>query len=802
MLKNKALIEKLTLEQKAALTSGQTTWESYGIQNLVPKIFMSDGPHGLRKQTGAADHLGLNGSEPATCFPTAATLANSWDEKLLSKVGTALGHEARKLDVQMILGPGLNIKRNPRCGRNFEYFSEDPLLAGKMGAAIIRGIQSTGTIAAPKHFAANNQEYRRMASNSIIDERTFRELYLTNFEIAVKEGHPKAIMSSYNQVNGTYANENKHMLTEILRKEWGFGGFVVTDWGGDNDHPLALANGSNLAMPTLGVSGIKAVVAAVRSGRLPEADLDKRVDEFLTVILNSTVGQNQSQSVDWHKQHQIAHEAATESIVLLKNDQHILPLRAKSKVAIIGDFAKTPRYQGSGSSMVNAKNIETILGCLPDYPLDVTGFAQGYTRNARVNPQLVDEAVALAKASDVAVIFAGLDEISESEAVDRQNLKMPFNQVDLIDKIAQSGTPVVVALSAGSVIEMPWIAKVRGVVNGYLGGEAGASAMLSVLTGQHNPSGKLAESYPLTYSEVPFASDFPTTGRNVLYKEGLFVGYRYYERAKQKVLFPFGFGLSYTQFSYRDLKISSEGITVTIENTGNCAGTEVVQLYIGKSVTNLVRPVKELKAFAKVALAVGEHKTVQLKFDDKSFRFFDVSTQQWQVEAGVYELFVGSSLTDTRLQGQIVRDGVQAVPNAELRHYQNAKLAAVTITDFENLYGKKLPVVSNPLGHRIELGRNSTIAEMKSAKNWLARLVAHYLKRALARSQKQNQPNLNLLFIYNMPLRAIGKMSNGQFSDDMLAALLQVVNGHFWRGMIRLIHTYFVNRRENRQLKV
>lgn len=802
MLKNKKIIDKLTLMQKAALTSGQTTWESVSIADEVPQIFMSDGPHGLRKQTGAADHLGLNGSEPATCFPTAATLANSWDESLLTKVGHALGDEARKLDVQMVLGPGLNIKRNPRGGRNFEYFSEDPLLAGKMGAAIIRGIQSTGTIAAPKHFAANNQEYRRMASNSVIDARTFRELYLTNFEIAIKEGHAKAIMSSYNQVNGTYANENKLMLTSILRQEWGFDGFVVTDWGGDNNHPLAIANGSNLAMPTLGVSGIKAVVAAVKDGELSEADLDQRVDEFLTVVLNSTAGQNQNRVIDWDKQHQIAHEAATKSIVLLKNDQHILPLQAAQQVAIIGDFAKTPRYQGSGSSMVNAKQVETILDCLPDYDINVSGFAQGYTRQAKVDHSLVAEAVILAKKSDVAVIFAGLDEASETEARDRPDLKMPFNQVDLINKVVQSGTPVVVVLSAGAVVEMPWLKGVHAVVHGYLGGEAGASAMLEALTGGYNPSGKLAESYPITYDEVPFGDDFPATGRNVFYKEGPFVGYRYYEKAHKRVLFPFGFGLSYTTFAYRDLKVTDDGITVTVKNTGSTGGAEVVQLYVGKPDSNLIRPAKELKAFAKVDLAVGEQQTVQLKFDDKTFRFFDQATQQWQVEAGTYQLSVGASLTDIRLQAQITRSGITVAANQRLKPYQNADLAAITMADFEALYDGKLPIVSHQVGHRIEIERNSTIAELSHAKNWLARLVARYLRSALQRSQKKNQPDLNLLFIYNMPLRAIGKMSNGQFSDEMLVALLRMVNGHFFGGLVKLVQAYFVNQRETRQLEV
>jgi len=452
--------------------------------------------------------------------------------------------------------------------------------------------------------------------------------------------------------------------------------------------------------------------------------------------------------------------------------------------------------------MVNAKQVETILDCLPDYDMAVTGFARGYTRKARIDSQLVDEAMKLAKKSDIAVIFAGLDEVSETEARDRPDLKMPFNQVDLINKVVQSGTPVIVALSTGSVVEMPWLDGVQAVVNGYLGGEAGASAMLEVLTGGYNPSGKLAESYPLTYAEVPFGEDFPTTGRNVLYKEGPFVGYRYYEKAEKKVLFPFGFGLSYTEFTYRNLEVDADGVSVIVKNTGAYDGAEVVQLYVGMPDSNLIRPVKELKAFAKVQLAVGEQKKVQLKFDDKTFRFFDRESHRWEIESGTYELSVGSNLMDIRLHSQIIRSGTMTVPNVQLKPYQKADLKAVTMADFAALYGGKLPIVSHQIGHRIEIERNSTMAELSQSKNWVARLVAHYLRIALQRSQKKDQPDLNLLFIYNMPFRAIGKMSNGQFSDEMLTALLRMINGHFFGGLTKLIQAYFDNRRENRQLKV
>lgn len=796
MLNNQKIIEQLTLAEKAALTTGQSTWQTYAVADKIPAIFMADGPHGLRKQTGATDHLGLNASEPATCFPTAATLANSWDENLIGQVGAALGNEARALDVQVVLGPGLNIKRNPRCGRDFEYYSEDPYLAGKMGAAMIRGIQSTGTFASPKHFAANNQEYRRMASNSLIDERTLRELYLTNFEIAVKEGKPRVLMSAYNEINGIYAHENKYLLEDILRKEWGFKGFVVSDWGGDNDHVAAVQNGGNLAMPTLGANGPLEIIQAVKSGELAEETLNQRVDELLTQILQSTAGKNTQQQVDWSHQHQVAHKAAAESIVLLKNKAATLPLADTTKVALIGDFAKQPRYQGAGSSLVNAQQVENMVATAVDQPITFIGYEQGYQRNGIVDHELSAAAVALANKSDVAVICAGLDEISESEGLDRTDLKLPDNQVELINTLAQTSTPIIVVLSAGSVIEMPWLDKVAAVVHGYLGGEAGASAMWDVLIGKQNPSGKLAETYPLTYEDVPFGKEYPTTQRDVYYKEGPFVGYRYYTTAEKPVRFPFGFGLSYTTFAYSDLHVASSGVTAMVKNTGEREGNEVVQLYIGKSDSQLIRPRRELKGFTKVHLAPGEAKQINIRFDDKAFRYFDVTSNSWQVEAGTYDILIGASVDDIRLRGTIVEAGQNVAPALNLVHYRKADLSQVTLADFSALYGQTLPAVKTEIGQQLAI--NSTIAEMRYAKNWLARQVYRYLKHALAKSEAKGKPDLNLLFIYNMPFRAIAKMTNGQVSLDMVNAILRMVNGHFWSGLTRLINHYFKNRKQNK----
>ena len=491
-LKYENIIKQMTLAEKAQMMSGKNTWETVDFEKYgIPSMFMSDGPHGLRRQAGAGDHLGLNASLPATCFPTAASVANSWDEKLGEKIGEALAEEAVTMGVNVILGPGLNIKRSPLCGRNFEYFSEDPYHAGKMAAAYIRGIQSKGIAACPKHFAANSQELRRMANDSVVDERTFREIYTTGFEIAVKEGKAKSIMSSYNEVNGMYANENKHMLQEILVDEWGFDGFVVSDWGGSNDHALGVKNGSHLEMPGTGKAGMNDIIRAVKSGNLEEEILDQRLDELLDVIFatHQATEDAKGKKFDVEAHHNLARKAAEESIVLLKNEDNILPLKPGTKVAVIGDFAKTPRYQGAGSSLVNpTKQPEAILDIIGKSGLEVTAYGQGYIRNKKPNEKLMKAAVEAARNADVVLFFGGLDEISESEGLDRTHMHMPTAQDTLLNELTTVNSNVIVVLSAGSAIEMPWFQYVRGIVHGYLGGQAGASAMMNVLTGKVNPS--------------------------------------------------------------------------------------------------------------------------------------------------------------------------------------------------------------------------------------------------------------------------------------------------------------------------
>lgn len=553
-MKHRVIIEKMTLEEKTAVLSGKNTWETRAVNRLeIPAIALSDGPHGIRKQAGAGDHLGLNASLPATCFPTAATIANSWDEGLGEALGQALGEEAAAQGVDILLGPGLNIKRSPLCGRNFEYFSEDPYLAGKMAASYVRGIQSRGVHACPKHFAVNSQELRRMAMNAVVDERTLREIYLTGFEIAVKEGGARSIMTSYNQVNGTYANENKHLLQDILRGEWGFDGLIVTDWGGSNSHTAGVAAGSDLEMPSPGLDSARELAAAVLEGRLAEEDLDSCVDRLLEAVLTVKGERKTSRTFDQETHHLLARRAAAESAVLLKNQEKLLPLKAGTKVAVIGDFAVEPRYQGAGSSMVNPIQVETMERVIGDSQLSVVGISRGYERNGDPDDILKKEAVDLAEKAEVVIYCLGLNELGEAEGLDRSHMRIPQNQIDLLETLAKVNENIVGIISAGASIEMPWERNCRAILHGYLSGQAGASAMVDILTGDVNPSGRLSETYPIKYEDTPSFRNFPSTERNAEYREGIYVGYRYYDTSMVRIQYPFGFGLSYTEFSYLSL---------------------------------------------------------------------------------------------------------------------------------------------------------------------------------------------------------------------------------------------------------
>lgn len=788
------IIRQMTLDEKAMLFSGRDNWNTIGYEKYgIPSVCLSDGPHGIRRQIGAADHLGLNESQPATCFPTAATIANSWDEQLAEEVGECLGREAAALDVDILLGPGLNIKRNPLCGRNFEYFSEDPYLSGKMAAAYIRGIQQRGVAACPKHFAANSQELWRMNNNSILDERTFREIYTTGFEIAVKEGKAKAIMTAYNRVNGIYANENKHLLQDILKREWKFDGIVVSDWGGSNDHVEGVKNGSHLEMPATGSAGARELVSAVQEGRLTEELLDKRLEELLTVITEMKPSQ-MKKTLDTDKQetsHEFARRAARESIVLLKNEDRILPLAAVCNTAVIGEFAELPRYQGAGSSLVNSTKLETTLGVMKSEGFIWSRYHPGYRRGSKTNPEMIRQVTQIAKDINIVLLYVGLDEINESEGMDRTHMKMPQNQLDVIDAVTAVNSNVIVILSAGSVVEMPWISKVKAVIHGYLGGQAGAGAMLDILTGAYCPSGKLNETYPHNYEDTPSYSYYPGKEYNSEYRESIFVGYRYYETVGKKVMFPFGYGLSYTEFDYRNLKVTAEGVSFYIKNTGNYAGAEIAQLYISKKSEQIFYPVKELKGFQKKYLYPGDEKEVKIPFDDKTFRYYNHITKKWEIEGGVYEVQIGTSVADIRLQSSIIKEGTGApcpYIKENMKDYFAGTVTQINDSQFEELLDYKIS--DGCWDKEGKLGINDAIGQMYYAKSLLARMIWYVLTRKKNRSVAKGKPNLNIMFLYNMPFRGIAKMTGGMVTMDMVHAIVEMVNGKLGKGLIHLLKAW------------
>lgn len=661
----KELVQRMTLEEKAGMCSGLDFWHLKGVERLgIPSIMVTDGPHGLRKQDGSADHLGLTSSVPATCFPSAAGLASSWDKELARQVGVALGEECQAEDVAVLLGPGVNIKRSPLGGRNFEYFSEDPLLSTQMATGHIQGVQSQGVGTSLKHFAVNNQEERRMSIDAVVDERTLREIYLASFEGAVKDGQPWTVMCSYNKVNGTYAGENEWLLTDILKDEWGHEGLVVSDWGAVNERADALAAGLELEMPTSGGIGERKVIDAVESGQLPLDKLDRAVERMLTLIFNA-VDQNQDGATyNKDEHHQLARKVAAESMVLLKNEEGILPLGREGDVAIIGAFARKPRFQGGGSSHINPTKVDDIVEEMTQVAGEGVTFsyAPGYRIEADdVDETLMHEAVQAAQSADTAVVFVGLPDRYESEGYDRAHLRLPDNHIRLIEEIAKVQSRVVVVLSNGSPVEMPWLPQVQAVLEAYLGGQAVGGAIADLLYGEVNPSGKLAETFPAKLSDNPSYLNFPGEGDRVDYREGIFVGYRYYDKKELEPLFPFGYGLSYTTFEYADLKVDRTELTdqdevnvhVRITNTGDIAGKEIVQLYVNDIESTVIRPVKELKAFAKVALDPGESKVVSFTLSKRSFAYYNVDMKDWHVETGEFEIQVGSSSRDIHVHTRV-----------------------------------------------------------------------------------------------------------------------------------------------------
>ena len=800
MQNTELLLKNLTLEEKCALLSGAETFKTRGMpKHGIPQIWLSDGPHGLRKQAGESDHLGLNPSVPATCFPTASAVANSWDAALGEEIGAALGEEAAAQEVSVLLGPGLNMKRNPLCGRSFEYFSEDPYLAGKLAAGYIRGIQSKGVAACPKHFAVNSQETRRMASDSVVDERTLREIYLTGFEIAVKEGHPRSIMSSYNLVNGTYANENKHLLMEILRGEWGFDGAVITDWGGSNDHALGVKNGSTLEMPAPGGDSVRELLAAVESGKISESDIDARLSELLPLVFDTKAALDAApREFDAAAHHALARRAAEESLVLLKNEGALLPLAAGTKVAVLGDFAQNPRYQGAGSSMVNSTQVDVLLDKLIDSAVNVIGYQQGFDRHGKPDAALQKSACELAAQADTVVLCMGLDEIAESEGLDRSNLRLAQNQVELLQAVAAVNPKIVVVLYSGSVVETPWLDNCQALLYAALGGQAGAGAVADALTGKVNPCGKLAETWPLTYADIPSAADFATRRKTVEYREGLYIGYRYFTTAEKAVRFPFGYGMSYTTFAYSDMAADEQGISLTVTNTGSVAGTEIVQLYVAKKNSELFRPAKELKGFARVTLAPGEKQRITITLDDKAFRFWNVKADRWEIEGGEYELLVGASVEDIRLCEKISVQGTATVhpyEDVDLDCYYKGDVLSVSDADFEKLLGHPIP------NGKTKIDRNLTLGELNHARSPLGWLVWLVLTVLLDVSCKRGKPDLNILFQYNMPLRALAKMTNGAISMGMVDGIVMELQGFWVIGLVRVIYEAIKNVVLNAQME-
>ena len=794
------IINSLDLEQKCALLSGGTVFTTRALPGKgIPAITLSDGPNGVRKQAGAADHLGLNPSVPATCFPTSATVANSWDPELGEAVGAAMGEEAAAQGVSVLLGPGLNIKRSPLCGRNFEYFSEDPYLAGKMAAAYVRGIQKNGIAACPKHFAVNSQELRRMASDSIVDERTLREIYLTGFEMVVKEAQPKTIMSAYNLVNGTYANENAHLLMEILRRDWGFDGAVVTDWGGSNDHALGVKNGSTLEMPAPGGDAIRELMKAVQTGKITEADVDARLEELLELVFTTKAAVDAAPGkFDADAHHTLARRAAAQSIVLLKNENGLLPLAKGEKVAVIGDFAQTPRYQGAGSSAVNSIKVDSFLDCLAESGLNSIGYAKGFDRQGKPDEALKAEAVLLAKNANVVLLCMGLDEIKESEGIDRADMKLAENQLELLAAVAAANTNVVVLLSAGSSLESDWVKDCKALVYGCLGGQAGAGALVEVLTGAQNPCGKLAETWARSYADTPAKAHFGGDGPTVEYREGLYIGYRYFTTAEKAVRFPFGYGMSYTTFAYSDMVADEQGVSLTVTNTGSVAGTEIVQLYVAKKSSELFRPAKELKGFARVTLAPGEKQRITITLDDKAFRFWNVKANRWEIEGGEYELLVGASVEDIRLCEKISVHGTATVhpyEDRDLDCYYKGDVLHVSDADFEKLLGHPIP------NGKTKIDRNLTLGELNHARSPLGWLVWLVLTILLDVSYKRGKPDLNILFQYNMPLRALAKMTNGAISMGMVDGIVMELQGFWILGLVRVIYEAIKNVVLNAQME-
>ncbi len=786
-MKHQNIVEKMSLYEKVMLCTGRDFWHMNGISRLsLPEICLTDGPHGLRKKDETKMGSSLDNSVPTTCFPTAVTTACSWDRDLLYKMGEALAEECLEEKVSIILGPGVNMKRSPLCGRNFEYFSEDPLLAGEMAASLIDGIQSKGIGTSLKHFAVNNQEARRMKINAVADERTLREIYLPAFETAVKKSQPWTVMNAYNRLNGEYCSENDWLQNKVLRDEWGFEGIVVTDWGAANDRVKGLAAGNDLEMPGSGDYNTSKLYNAVLSGELDEKVVDETVDRIVDIILKSKENLKDFK-YDRQEHHRLAKDIAAASMVLLKNEDDILPLGKDADIALIGEMARAPRYQGAGSSNINPTKITSAFEAFVDEgytPL----YAPGYNKkNDKPDYELIADAVKLAEKAETVVLFIGLTENYESEGYDRDCLDIPEAHTELLDAVCAVNKNVVVVLSGGSPVIMPWLPKVKAVLNGYLGGQASGGAVAEILTGKVCPSGKLAETYPLSLLDTPCFDNFPGSLRSVEYRESVYIGYRYYDTAGKDVLFPFGYGLSYTDFKYSSLKISKKKIkdtdtlTVTfkVKNTGKVAGAETAQIYVRDKESTIFRPDRELREFVKVFLEPGEEKTVSVELSKRAFAYYNININDWHVESGEFDILVGSSSRDIRLEGKV---SVESTVKAEIPDYRenapvyySADVRNVPDAQFEAVLGHEIP--ASVFGEDEKLDLTCSLENAVNSK-WGKRINA-VIEKVMDLNFVAGGATSGMMkaMVLQIPIKDFISMSGGVFTEDMAKGLLMILNG-------------------------
>lgn len=796
-MKYEKIVSQMTLEDKISFCEGADFWHTKAFEKYgIPSIMMCDGPHGLRKQENNEDHMGINKSKPSTCFPAACATGSSWDREMLKEIGNAIAKEALSEEISIVLGPGINIKRNPLCGRNFEYLSEDPYAAGELGAAFIQGLEELGVAASLKHFAANSQESKRFTSSSVLDERTLREIYLSGFERAVKKGKPSTVMCAYNKINGTYCSSNKYLLTDILRKEWGFEGVLITDWGAMNHKAEAYMAGCDLEMPGGHYFFKDETIKAVKEGRLPEKLVDETVDRLLTLVFKAAEIKNRKYECDKKAHHELARKAAAASAVLLKNDDDILPLDREQKIAVIGQFARRIRYQGTGSSFINPVKLVNATDAFEEKGVKYD-FYEGCTMDGGLDPALLAEAVKGASKAEVAVVFAGLTDIYESEGFDRETMDMPDGHIKMIEEVSKVNPNTVVVLMAGSPVLMPWLGRVKAVLHMYLPGEAGGEAACDLLFGSVNPSGRLSESYPLCYEDVPSSGFYEGGGELAEYREGIYVGYRYYDRAKKDVLFPFGYGLSYTSFEYSDMEVKGNNtdltVNVKIRNRGKRAGAEVLQLYVRDMQSSIHRPEKELKGFEKVYLKEGESKKVSFSLNKRSFAYYDVNTRDWQLQGGEYDIIIARSSRDMELSQRVKIEGtIKALHLENLKGtwYEDLE-GKPEREDLEALMGRKIEDYRAPKRKYYTL--DNSIIEMKSS--FVMRIMYRAIEKTNAKTYGKidySNPVFRMAMICSteVPMKNLSMLSGGAMKRNIAKGLVHMANGRFIKGIMEFLRKY------------